>query len=75
MNIGHRIRQVREAAGYRNGAAFSRKLGINPKTLWRYESDRSVPGLVNAVRIAEQCGITVEQLLYGFPETYTDLGN
>jgi transcriptional regulator with XRE-family HTH domain len=53
MNIGRRIREVREDLGM-PAAVLARRIGVAPNTVWRYESGEREPSMATLEKIARE---------------------
>lgn len=63
--IGARIGQARISAGYENAAEFARQVGVQPNTIYRYESGRIVPDIFTLERLARVARVSMEFILRG----------
>lgn len=71
MGLAENIKKARIAAGYKNAAAFARKIGVSPGKLGDWESGRYTKiRLDNLLRIANGAGCSVESLLPGIDQHY-----
>lgn len=61
MNVGERIREVRERKAY-GQAELARAVGITATSLWAIEAGRHVPRPATLRKIAEHLGVPIEQL-------------
>jgi len=61
MNVGQRIREVRERKSY-GQAELARAVGMTATSLWAIEAGRHVPRPATLRKIAEHLGIPIEQL-------------
>ena len=64
VNIGERIRMVREHAGL-SQMEFARRLGTNPTIISRWETGKSRPRRSALLRIAQEFGVSLDWLLTG----------
>lgn len=62
--IGARIAHARLAAGYENAAAFAKRVGVTPNTLYRWESGKIVPDIWSLAAIAEVAEVSADWLLF-----------
>src|ERR687895_766105 len=53
MDIGRRIREVREDLGM-PVAVLARRIGVAPNTVWRYESGEREPSMTMLAKIARE---------------------
>src|SRR5687767_11589577 len=53
MNVGRRIREVREDLGI-PVAVLARRIGVAPNTVWRYESGEREPSMTMLEKIARE---------------------
>lgn len=58
-----RIKELREAAGYKSQQAFADALGTSQSTIGNWESGRRHPKRTRMIELAEFFGITVDDLL------------
>jgi len=61
MNVGQRIREVREQKSY-GQAELARAVGITATSLWAIEAGRHVPRPATLRKIAERLGVSIERL-------------
>lgn len=66
MTIGTRMAAEREKAGLKR-SEVARRCGINPEVLFKYETDRMVPGGDKVARIATAIGCTTDSILLDEP--------
>lgn len=62
MDVGTRIRQLREESGFTQ-LAFAKVLNINNSTLCQYENGDRVPSDDIKIRIADHFGVSLDYLL------------
>jgi transcriptional regulator with XRE-family HTH domain len=60
--LGKNIRAARAAKKLKQ-ADLARRCGWSPLRMWRYESDRNVPGIDDLRLIARELGVTTDSLL------------
>src|ERR671916_2198688 len=53
MDVGRRIREVREDVGM-PAAVLARRIGVAPNTVWRYESGEREPSMAMLEKIARE---------------------
>ena len=53
MDVGRRIREVREDLGM-PAAVLARRIGVAPNTVWRYESGEREPSMTMLEKIAHE---------------------
>lgn len=67
VTIGTRTKQARVAAEL-SQARLAALLGIDPKTVMRWEADRTTPAATQIEPLARELGVTVTWLLTGKDE-------
>ena len=67
LKIGKQIRALRNAMGWTREEVAERA-GVALDTLARYEREERQPGLVNALKLAEVLGVSVEEMAKGKAE-------
>jgi transcriptional regulator with XRE-family HTH domain len=66
MSIGKRIEETRLALGYKNAAAFARRIGLDKQYLWNLEKDKvGKPDPVRMIIIAKALNASLEWLITG----------
>lgn len=60
-----RLKELREAAGYRSQQAFADAFGVVQSTVGNWEAGSRMPSHELTKRLAEFFGVTVDYLLYG----------
>lgn len=70
--VGTRLKEVREAAGYRRARAFAKALGVQENTYTSWErGDRVIhPEVLGRVR--ELTGVTADYIYYGDPAALSE---
>lgn len=71
--IGNRLVAARKAAGLRR-VDLAKKTGIAPEVLFRYETDRVVPGAEKVALIAQAIGCTTDAILIDAHEVLPSTG-
>ena len=61
--FGQRLKEAREAAGYRSAQQFAGVLDLEPHTYRKYERGQAEPNFDTLTRICELLGITPNHLL------------
>ncbi len=61
VRLGDRIRTVREAAG-KTQLEVAVAVGVDPKSIYRYEKDQTSPSVDTLALIAAACGVTLASL-------------
>jgi len=61
MNVGQRIRELRERKAY-GQAELARAVGITPTSLWAIEAGRHAPRPATLRKIAQHLGVAIEEL-------------
>jgi transcriptional regulator with XRE-family HTH domain len=66
MSIGKRIEESRLGLGYKNAAAFARKIGLDKQYLWNLEKDKvAKPDPTRMVKLAKGLDVSLEWLITG----------
>ena len=63
--LGARIRRARRARGHKTAKALALLLGVDPKTVRRWEADEFLISSDTLAVLAEKIGVTVDWLLTG----------
>ncbi len=61
MNVGERIRELRERRSF-GQAELARLVGLTPNSMWAIEAGRQRPRPATLRKIAQQLGVPVEHL-------------
>jgi transcriptional regulator with XRE-family HTH domain len=60
--VGHRLRQLREARGWTQ-EQLAEKAAIGRSQICRYENGRFLPNAISLVRLADELGVTTDELV------------
>jgi putative transcriptional regulator len=71
MSFGAHLRTLREQAGL-SRAELARRAGMPASTLRNWESDRGLPSIPAALRLAAALGVPVERLAEGVEDLVED---
>jgi transcriptional regulator with XRE-family HTH domain len=63
--VAKRLKLTREALGYANQKDFYAPLRIGPSAYSMWESGRQFPSIVNAARLCQEYGLTLDWLFRG----------
>lgn len=71
-----RLRELREAAGFKSQQAFADAFGVAQSTVGNWEAGKREPNFDTAIRLARFFGVTVDSLLLGenVPASETENG-
>ena len=64
MDVGNRIKQLREAAGMTQ-AELAEKMAVTRQTISNWERGRTYPDIVSVIRMSDLYGISLDALLKG----------
>ena len=65
LDIGWRIRMLREALGYQNAAQFAAYVGWTSQQLNNYETGRKRPEITMATKLCHRTGVTLDWIYRG----------
>jgi transcriptional regulator with XRE-family HTH domain len=68
IEIGKRIREAREGAGYKSAQSFSQALDVGYRTIQRWESGQITPSVEKLMRVGLLTGTSVDYLMTGRKE-------
>lgn len=60
-----RLRELREAAGFKSQQAFADAFGVAQSTVGNWEAGKREPNFETAIRLAQFFGVSVDSLLLG----------
>lgn len=60
--VGHRIRRLREERGW-SQEQLAKRAAIDRSQICRYENGRYLPNAITLVRLADELGVTTDELL------------
>ena len=72
-----RLRELREAAGFKSQQAFADAFGVAQSTVGNWEAGKREPNFETAIRLAQFFGVSVDSLLLGekVPASEPESGN
>lgn len=70
--MAQRIRAARERLGLATQREFADMIGIEPRDLWRYQTESVEPSAAVLSRIADVTGVDLKWLINGTHDTSTD---
>lgn len=65
VDIGNRIRVLREALGFKNAALFAAHVGWSPQQLSNYENGHKRPELSMAIKLCVRTGADLDYIYRG----------
>ena len=70
-----RLRELREAAGYKSQQAFADAFGVAQSTVGNWEAGKREPNFETAIKLSHFFGVSVDSLLLGESVSQMETGN